>query len=62
MSVYNDMASDAGYKYGTRENEQLARLARQLEQEKQESDAQQAQAAADAQAHLEYMQGGYEGE
>ena len=25
MSIYNDMASDAGYKYGTQENVQMGR-------------------------------------
>ena len=26
MSVYNDMASDAGYKYGSSENQQMAAM------------------------------------
>jgi len=33
MGVYNDMANDAGYGYGTEENEQLAMMLMQEEYE-----------------------------
>lgn len=34
MSIYNDMANDAGYRYGTQENAQMAQI---LEQEEIEN-------------------------
>ena len=33
MSVYNDMSNDAGYRYGTEENEQFAMIIMQEEYE-----------------------------
>ena len=50
MSVYNDMASDAGYRYGSKENEQMARLIEQEEEEKQHQREMEALADAEAQA------------
>jgi hypothetical protein len=77
MSIYNDMANDAGYKYGTPENEQMAQMieeehkrdmaqaeAEMNAQAQQEAEAEaeaQWQAYQNAQAEAEYMQGGYDG-
>lgn len=45
MSVYNDMASDAGYRYGTPENEQLASMIEADEFRKQQEREYEASAA-----------------
>lgn len=72
MSVYNDMASDAGYKYGSKENEQMARMIEQQQyeaemnanyQKEMEAQAQaEYEAMANEQAQAQYMQGGGEGQ
>jgi hypothetical protein len=71
MSVYNDMANDAGYKYGTPENEQMAQMieeehARDMAEAEMNAQAQQ-EAEAEAQweeeqkAKEEYIRGRYYG-
>jgi hypothetical protein len=56
MSVYNDMASDAGYKYGSRENEQMARMIEQEEEQRQYEAEMDANAEMQARAEYESTQ------
>lgn len=50
MSVYNDMANDAGYRYGSVENEQLAQQVEYGEMIKAHT------AAEEAKAYSEYCE------
>ena len=57
MSVWNDMASDSGYRYGTSENEQMAAMLEQMaamleaeEYQQQCGREAEARAAAEAEA------------
>jgi beta-phosphoglucomutase-like phosphatase (HAD superfamily) len=50
MSVWNDMASDAGYRYSTSENEQMAAMLDAEEYQQQCGREAEARAAAEAEA------------